>query len=332
MKNTKRTNRFKSEPKIVCLGGGVGTVQLLRGLREYTSKISVVCSMADDGGSGGRLRRLYSVPPPGDLINCLAALSDAEPILKKLLTFRFAGDRYDSDNALPGQKLGNLILVALTKITGDFNKALEVAQRIFLSHGKILPATVENVSISAKTSEGKIIHGEQKIDRGQYNGARTLSNVYLKPESIHTPQAVKSALRGANLIIAGPGDLYTTVLPVLLVPEIKEEILKSRVKKIFVVNVANKPFETPGYKVSDYISAIKRNLGEVLFDYILINNNFKPALPKNFDYQYVGIDTDDKLFSSSKVIATDLVEKEFPLYHHPQKLAQAVLDVVKSNP
>ena len=320
------------EPKIVCLGGGVGTVQLLRGLREHSTQITVVCSMADDGGSGGRLRRLYSVPPPGDLINCLSALSDAEPILKDLLTFRFAGNRYGDDHFLPGQKLGNLILVALTKLTGDFNQALEVAERLFSSHGKILPATVENVSISARTAEGKIVRGEQRIDLGEYDGVRTLTQVFLEPQNAHTSEAVKTALKKAELIIAGPGDLYTTILPVLLVPAIKSALAKSPAKKIFVVNVANKPFETPNYKVSDYLSTLKRHLGQISFDYILVNNNFKPCLPKKLNYQYVKIDSCDLSNRAVRIIKADFVEKQFPLYHNPQKLAQAVLNVIKSNP
>lgn len=317
------------ELKIVCLGGGVGTVQLLRGLRDYSTDITVICSMADDGGSGGRLRRLYSVPPPGDLINCLAALSEAEPILKELLTFRFAGNRYAGDHSLSGHKLGNLILVALTKITGDFNRALEVVERIFLSHGKILPATIENVEISAKTTEGKIIQGEQKIDLGKYNGARSLTRVYLQPEKAHAPEPAKKALKQADLIIAGPGDLYTTILPVLLVPDIKEGLEKTLAKKIFVVNVANKPFETPNYKVSDYLKALERHLGRIAFDYILINDNFKPHLPKKLKYQFVEIDEKKSFPSQVKIIKDDLIEKKFPLYHHPQKLARAVLNVIK---
>lgn len=317
------------ELKIVCLGGGVGTVQLLRGLRDYSTHITVVCSMADDGGSGGRLRRLYSVPPPGDLINCLAALSEAEPILKELLTFRFAGNRYAGDHSLSGHKLGNLILVALTKITGDFNRALEVAERIFLSHGEILPATVENVAISAQTVEGKIIQGEQKIDLGKYNGARSLTRVYLQPPKAHAPEPVKKALKQADLIIAGPGDLYTTILPVLLVPDIKEGLEKTSAKKIFVVNVANKPFETPNYKVSDYLKALERHLGKIIFNDILVNSNFKPHLPKKLKYQFVKIDERNSFPRQVKIIKGDLIEKEFPLYHHPQKLARAVLNVVK---
>lgn len=324
-----RNNR---QLKIVCLGGGIGTVQLLRGLREYSTKIAVVCSMADDGASAGRLRRLYSIPPPGDLTNCLAVLSDAEPILRQLLTYRFEGSRYASDQSLFGQKLGNLILVALTKITGNFNQALEEAERIFSAHGKILPATQENVSIWAKTVEGKIIKGEQKIDLGEYNGVRTLSHVFLVPENAHAPNAVKNAIRQADLIIAGPGDLYTTLLPVLLVAEIKRGIAKSKATKIFVVNVANKPFETPNYQVSDYLSALKRHLGKVLFKYILVNNNFQAKLPEKLNYQYVGEDSKVKNFAGVKIIKADLLEENFPLHHNPRKLARAVLSVVKLSP
>lgn len=317
------------EPKIVCLGGGVGTVQLLRGLREYSTKISVVCSMADDGASGGRLRRLYSIQPPGDLINCLAALSDSEPILQKLLTYRFPGDRWGEDHSLGGQKLGNLLLVALTKILGNFNLALATLERIFNARGKILPSTCENVSIWAKTTDGKIVSGEENIDLGKYNGARSLAHVYLKPQKITAPEEVKDALRQADAIIAGPGDLYTTILPVLLVREIKQVIANSRAKKIFVVNVANKPFETPNYKVSDYLSALERHLGKMLFGYIFVNSNFRPRLPKKWNYHYVKPDTPLPIFEGAKIIQTDLIESKFPLHHNPQKLARAVLNVIK---
>lgn len=318
----------KQDLKIVCLGGGVGTVQLLVGLRQYSQNITVVCSMADEGGSGGRLRRLYSVPPPGDLINCLTALSDAEPTLKNLLTFRFPGNRWGKDSSIEGQKLGNLMLVALTKTTGSFEKGLAELEQIFCCHGRILPATRENVSIWAKTVEGKIVKGEEKIDRGKYNGVRALSEVHLEPARVTTPTEVKKALKEADLVITGPGDLYTTLLPVLLVPEIKKGLLQAKGKKIFVVNVANKPFETPNYKVSDYIGAIVKHCGTFLFDYVLVNKNFRPKIPQRLNYHYVQI---DKIpLAKPKIIKADFVNEDYPLYHDPQKLAKAVLSVIKS--
>lgn len=321
---------LKKDLKIVCLGGGVGTVQLVRGLREYSRNITVVCSMADDGGSGGRLRRLYSVPPPGDLINCLAALSDTEPILQKLLTYRFPGNRWGADHSLGGQKMGNLLLVSLTKILGDFNLALSTLERIFNSHGKILPATRENVSIWAKTTDGKVVEGEEKIDLGKYGGARSLRRVYLKPKNVNAPEEVKVAIKSADLIVVGPGDLYTTLLPVLLVPDIQREIINSDAFKVYIVNVANKPFETPNYKLSTYLEAIVTHCPKLNFDCLLVNKNHTPQMPKRLKYQYVEVDCQNKYQKlKGRVVTADLIDSDYPLYHDPEKLAKTIMSVVK---
>lgn len=312
------------EPKIVCLGGGVGTVQLLRGLRQFTHQITVVVSMADDGGSAGRLRRLYSIPPPGDLINCLAALSNAEPMLNELLTFRFKGGRWGRDDSLGGQKLGNLILVALTQITGDFSLALREIQRIFRCHGVILPATNENVSIWAKTIEGRIVKGEVNIDLGRYSGKREISEIHLEPEKNSTPQAVITAMDEADLVIAGPGDLYTTILPLLLVKDIHKQILKIPDKTLFVVNIANKPFETPNYKACDYLKSVVKHLSTYPFRYTLINNYYKYQLPAKLSYNYVPFDHPTLKRYNTQIVTANLVNPDFPLYHSPQKLASLI--------
>src|SRR3989338_11344376 len=183
--------------KIVCLGGGVGTVQGIRGLRSSSSDITVVVSMADDGGSAGRLRRLYSVPPPGDLVNCLSALSDAKPHYKELLTYRLAGNRWGRLDSIEGHKIGNLILVALTKILGDFNLALRSEERLFDCQGKILPSTYENVSIWAETTKGDKVVGEETIDLGKYNDS--LYKVHLNPQNVSTPQDITKAIKKADL-------------------------------------------------------------------------------------------------------------------------------------
>ena len=306
--------------KIVCLGGGVGTVQLIKGLRTYSDQITVVASMADDGGSGGRLRRLFSIPPTGDLINCIAALSDAEPTLKDMLTYRFEGDRWGRDDSLGGQKLGNLMLVALTKITGSFNTALTEAERLFSCKGKILPASVENVSIWAKTNDGQKILGEETIDLGKYNGNRTLSEVHLEPADAQAPADVVDAIKEADMIIAGPGDLYTTTLPVLLVQNIKAALQKSKAKKIFIINTTNKPFETRHYKASDYIQAITTHLGSFPFEYCVVNSNTSYAIPSELQYEYVTIDSDN-IPSGVHIINDDIVSEDYPLYHDSTKLA-----------
>lgn len=316
---------MQKEPKIVCLGGGIGTVQLLRGLREYSHNITVIVSMADDGGSAGRLRRLYSVPPPGDLINCLAALSNAEPLLSQLLTYRFDGGRWGRDDSLGGQKLGNLILVAMTKLTGDFKSALSEMQRIFRSHGTILPATNENVSIWAETVEGKKVKGEVNIDLGRYAGKREIKAVHLEPQTHSSPPEVVDALKKADLIVCGPGDLYTTLLPLLLVGDVQKELKKKKVKSVFVVNIANKPFETPNYQVSDYLKAVKEHLGVFPFSHVLVNNNHNPVIPKKLKYGYVPIDYATSNAYNTHIIAANVVDEAFPLYHNPKKLAAQIV-------
>lgn len=320
---------MKKDLKIVCLGGGIGTVNLLKGLKKYSDQISVIVSMADDGASAGRLRRLYSIPPPGDLINCISAMSNTEPLMRNLLSFRFPGNRWGSDHSLPGHKLGNLILVALTSITGNFNEALSELQRIFQTSGRILPSTVENLSIWAETTTGEKVEREENIDLGKFKGR--IEKLHLSPPKPTAAPEVKEVILEADLIIAGPGDLYTTILPVLMVPEILKGLKKSAAQKIFVVNVANKPFETPEYEIKDYAQAIMRHCGTQLFPTFLVNNNFSPVIPKKFNYQYVQVHEvhDKKLSSRYKIVKADLINVDFPLYHDSAKLAKKILSMVK---
>lgn len=314
---------------IVCLGGGVGTAQVLKGLRPYQYDLTAVVSMADDGGSAGRLRRAFSVPPPGDLVNCLAALSDEESILKDLFLYRFAGKRYGKDTDLGGQKLGNLIFVALADIyKGDTNKALEEFSKIISSRGRVLPATLGDVNIWAKTKKGKKVYGEQNIDLGKYDLQGELSEVHLDPEDIKAYKPTLDALSHAKVIIVGPGDLFSTVLPVLIVKEIKQFLLKSKVLKIFIVNIANKPFETPKFTVSNYLSTIEKSLGENIFDKILINTNTKIKIPSNLRYNYVKFDEKELGNYKGKVIGGDLVNSKFPLYHDSSKIAQHIIKLI----
>lgn len=315
------------DKKIVCLGGGIGTVNLLKGVKDYTSQIVAIVSMADDGGSGGRLRRFYSVPPTGDLINCVAAMADTDPVLADMLVYRFSGNRYGSDNSLPGQKLGNLMLVALTSITGSFDKALVEMQRLFKVSGKILPSTNESVSIWAKTSVGDIVAREENIDLGRFDGK--IDHLYLKPEHPTAPREAIEAIEQADIIVAGPGDLYTTILPVLLVPQILSAINKSKAKKYFVINVANKLFETPDYSIRDYIRAVEKHCKKNVFDVYLVNDNYAPQIPKNIAHKYEYVSTQDlSVKEGYVVIKKDLLDESFPLYHSPQKLAKAILEPI----
>ncbi|MBI2612176.1 YvcK family protein [Candidatus Gottesmanbacteria bacterium] len=307
---------MKKASAVVCLGGGIGTVQVVRSLRPFVENITVVVSMADDGGSAGRLRRLYSVPPPGDLINCLAALSDAEPILQELLTYRFEGNRWGREDSIGGHKIGNLILVALTKILGNFNLALLEAERIFSCKGHILPSTFENVSIWAETTKGEKVIGEEKIDLGKYKDS--LSKVHLEPKNVKTPSEVVKAIMEANTIIIGPGDLYTTILPVLLVPDIQKAIGKSKAKKIFVANIANKR-ETKNYTLNDYLDAFNRHVTGIKFNLIVVNNNQKIAMKPKSKYAYVSPDFNIQK-NRVKIVKTDIIDSKFLVQHDPKKL------------
>ncbi len=313
--------------KIVCLGGGIGTVNMLKGLKEYTTNITTIVSMADNGGSSGRLRRLYNIMPAGDIVSCMSVMTNHGNLIKDLLTYRFPGERYGEDRELDGQKLGNLIMVALEKVTGNFEKAIEEFQRVFDVKGTFIPATTTPVDISALTVEGKEIFGEEAIDLGKYEGKRILQKILLHPSGAKaSPRAVEQILE-ADCIICGPGDLYTNLLPVLVVPDIANALKKSRAKKIFIVNVANKPFETLGYFVEDYVLAIKRHIDTFPFDIVLTNSNTTIPIPQKYHYTYV-TQKDGMLPQQISVISQDLVNEEFPLYHSSKKLAKTLMEYI----
>ena len=256
------------------------------------------------------------------------ALSNADSTLRDLLVFRFAGNRYGGDWTLSGHKFGNLMLTALTSKMGSFTEALAYMQRLFKTTGIILPATSEGVKIKAVTTDGVIVEGEENIDLGKYNGKRSLERVYLVPKRAKASKEAIAAIKNADVIIAGPGDLYTTILPVLLVEEIRRGIEKSKALKLFIVNVANKPFETPQYKVSDYVNAIAKHCGSTLFRYFLVNTNHEPKIPRKFKYEYVILEKGSEQSLNGMVRTGDLVDEGFPLYHDPKKLSACIMRVI----
>jgi len=319
MNNMKNT-------KIVCLGGGIGTVNLLRGLKNYTKDITVIISMADDGGSSGRLRRLYNMLPVGDLVSCMSVMSkdkENDEFISKLLTYRFNGERYGKDHELGGHKLGNLLIVALKDITGSYEQAILEFKKIFHVEGTFLPATDDSVTISAKNIDGREIFGEEKIDLGKYRWKRVLDKVFLHPADAAAASGVVDAIMNAEVVVLGPGDLYTNLLPVLIVPQISEAMRNTKAKKIYIVNVANKPEETQGYKVSEYITAIKKHIGDFPFDVVIVNNNSTLKIPEQFNYyQYVQLEKEK--MNDITIVTEDLVNEKFPLYHSPEKLAKVI--------
>lgn len=318
--------KTKSRKKIVCLGGGIGTANLLSGIKNHFEDTNVIVSMADDGGSAGRLRRFYKIPPTGDMVNCMIALSNADNVMLDLLKFRFPGDRYGADYILPGQKIANLMFAALILNNKNLSTAIAKMKEIFKVKASIYPSSLTRVSLRAKTSRGRIVRREENIDLGKFKGR--IRQLYIHPKNPKVDDRALEAIKNSDIIVAGPGDLYTTILPVLLVPSIIQEIKNSKAIKIFVVNVANKFFETPGYSVSDFILAIKKHCGFQPFDYFLINNNTKFTIPDNFKEEY-SVAPLGKTDDDVKCIYGDLVNENFPLYHDPSKLAKAIAKLVQ---
>lgn len=314
---------------VVCLGGGIGTAQILKGLRRQNYNVSAIVSMADDGGSAGRLRRAFSVPPPGDLVNCLAALSDEESIIKQLFLYRFEGKRYGKDTDLGGQKLGNLIFVALSDIyKGDTNKALVEFSKIISSSGQVLPATLGDVNIWAETQSGKKVIGEQNIDLGKYKNSKNLKRVYLDPPGVKAYEPSLKAIKNAEAVIIGPGDPFSTVLPVLIVNQIRKAVASNSSQKIFIVNIANKPFETYNFKASDYIKAVVGHLETDCLNKILINTNQNVKIPSTHRYSYVKLDWKNLEPFKNRIITGDFVDTGYPIYHDSDKIASALKKLI----
>ncbi len=260
--------RLHRGPKIVAIGGGTGLSNLLRGLKEYSAKITAIVTVADDGGSSGRLRREIGVLPPGDIRNCLAALADEEKLLTELFQYRFqAGD------GLVGHSFGNLFLTAMSDIAGDLEQAIAASSKVLAVRGEVLPATLSDVSLWAELADGRIIQGESSITEA--NGQ--IVKIGCIPANPPALPKVAIALREADFIIIGPGSLYTSVIPNLLVPEIAEAIARSEVPRIYVCNIMTQPGETDGYSVADHIRAIDRACGRPLFDAVVVQGKVPSA-------------------------------------------------------
>ncbi len=267
-------------PRIVVLGGGTGLSAMLRGLKSFTNNLTAIVTVADDGGSSGELRRNMGVLPPGDIRNCLAALSDDEAMLTQLFQYRFS-----TGTGLDGHTLGNLLITALTDLTGSFEKAVTESGRVLAVKGRVIPATLHDVRLIADVrvpfkSRIKQIRGESKIPEA----AGQVRRVRLEPDNAKAfPPAIQSIL-SADLIIVGPGSLYTSLLPNLLVPDIADAIRSSRALKFFVCNVATQPGETDGYNCNDHVMTIYKHLSSEIFDVIISNNTFVGQLPEGVEW------------------------------------------------
>lgn len=257
-----------SKPNVVIIGGGTGLSVLLRGLKKKALNITAIVTVADDGGSSGRLRSELNIPPPGDIRNVLAALSDVEPLMESLFQHRF-----NTNKELSGHSLGNLMIAAMTSITGDFGKAIQEMSRVMNVRGQVLPAANQSVVLHAEMEDGTIVSGESKIP---YSGKR-IRRVFLTPSHIEPlPEAIQ-AIKEADMIILGPGSLYTSILPNLLVPGIGEAVCLSTARKVYICNLMTQAGETLNFTASDHVQALYDHMNCAFIDTILVNKEPVPA-------------------------------------------------------
>jgi uncharacterized cofD-like protein len=306
-------------PRIVVIGGGNGLSTLLRGLKAHSTNITAIVSVADDGGSSGELRRSMGILPPGDIRNCLTALADDENLMSALFQYRFA-----EGNGLSGHSLGNLLITALSDITGSFEEGIAESGRVLAVQGNVLPATLHDVRLVAdvqlpdRASE-VLVKGESKIPAATGRVRR----VWLEPNNPLPYPPTVQAILSAELIVIGPGSLYTSVLPNLLVPDLVDALRVSRGVKFYVCNVANQPGETDGYTCGDHVRTLEKHLGIHLFDMVISNNNYSGALSGETQF----VHTEPDLIEEYPIYSTDLIDKNSPWRHDSQKLAQTIMDL-----
>lgn len=265
-KKRLKENRDR-KPRIVCIGGGTGLSVILRGLKKLPIEITAIVTVADDGGSSGRLRNDLQMPPPGDIRNVLIALADTEPLLERVLQYRFT-----SGEGLAGHTLGNLMIAAMKEITGDFTHAVQEMSRVLAVRGRVLPASEQDVVLMAEMTDGSIIKGESQIPQ---TGKR-IKRVFLNPPEPRPLEEAIRAIQEADAIVIGPGSLYTSILPNLLVKGMSETIYAANACRIFVCNVMTQPGETDHFTASDHIKAIYDHVEKPLFDVAIINNEVPP--------------------------------------------------------
>jgi uncharacterized cofD-like protein len=309
-------------PKVVAIGGGTGLSTLLRGLREYTSDITAIVTVADDGGSSGRLRRELGLLPPGDFRNCIAALADAEPLTTQLFQYRFGGGV-----GLDGHSFGNLFIAAMAGVTGDFEQAILESSRVLAVRGRVVPSTLQNVTLCADLrgedeAPGKLsrVEGESQIPEA----GLPIERVFLRPERVRAYPGALRAILSADLILAGPGSLYTSILPNLLVEDITQALHASQAVKMYICNVATQVGETDHFTVGDHVQALRDHIGKDVFHYVLANDNFDAQLPPQANIELVPLIY--KETGECQMITADLIDLENAWRHDSKKLARKVIE------
>jgi uncharacterized cofD-like protein len=326
--------------RIVAMGGGTGLSMLLRGLKEYVSlrrservkrpiaDLAAVVTVTDDGGSSGRLRREYRILPPGDIRNCMVALSQDEALLGRLFQYRFPS----SGRGLGGHSFGNLFLAALTNVTGDFPEAVRLSAQVLAIRGRIFPSTAENVTLEGVLENGRVVAGETKISRSR----RRIREVRLVPRRARPLPEVLEAIREADLVLVGPGSLYTSIIPNLLVAGVANAVMRSRATRVYIANLMTQPGETQGYSVADHVRAIYEHTRPGLFDWVVVNRT--PVAPRVLRrYRAQGAEPVRAAFDElqqlgPRCVAGDLLHQDGVVRHDQRRLARLLLEQFVKRP
>ncbi|ADG06829.1 gluconeogenesis factor YvcK family protein [Kyrpidia tusciae] len=312
-------------PRVVVIGGGTGQSVLLRGLKMHEVDLTAVVTVADDGGSSGRLRSAFGMPPPGDIRNCLVALADTEPLMEQLWQHRFQGD----DDGLAGHSFGNLFIAAMADVTGDFETAVREASRVLAVRGRVLPAARRAVVLKARLEDGREITGESRIPAA---GGRIV-RVAIAPGDAEAPQEVVEAIEKADVVVLGPGSLYTSIIPNLLVPEVARAIRRSRAWKVYVCNVMTQPGETDGFTASDHVKAIYDHIGFPFFDFAVVHT---VPIPEEALRRYrkegadpVAADVSALERMGVRVITGDFLRLDRYAWHDAEKVSRRIVQLAR---
>ncbi len=316
-------SRSRRGVRVVAIGGGTGLSAALRGLKAYTDNITAIVAMADDGGSSGRLRAELGALPPGDVRNCLVALAGEERLLAELFNYRFR------QGGLEGHSFGNLFLTALADLTGDLQQAIRASSRILAVRGQVLPATLTSIELAAQLADGTLIRGESRISRS----LAPIARIWCEPNAPPALPEVLAALREAEVIILGPGSLYTSIVTNLLVPDLLAELRRSRAPKIYVCNVMTQPGETDHFTVSDHVRALQAIGGRNLFDYVLVNQDPPQRLRERYGEQGqhpVELDLERVRELGVTPIVASLIDETEAVRHNPEALGDALITWIDS--
>jgi uncharacterized cofD-like protein len=312
-------------PRIVAIGGGTGLSTLLRGLKEHTSNLTAVVAVADDGGSSGVLREELGIPPVGDIRRCIAALADAEPLMNELLEYRFPGNveegTPEAGGAFGGHAVGNLLIAAMTAVEGgDFEEGIRQMNRVLAVRGQVLPATATPLTLHAELADGTVVDGQSAIAR-----VAAIKRAWITPVDVRASEDAISAIAEADLIVLGPGSLYTSLLPSLLLPEIREAVAASPALRVYVCNVATQPGETTGFDLADHVEALASHTGPGLVDLVLGNNQFGARVPPGYDAQSVRLRWPPATTPAPRLALDDVVDPANGHHHDPARLAAVIM-------